>query len=277
VTPPRIFGIPATRAPVVAVISRGPTKWARLGRWDVAEDRYEHGAWMAGTVYPQRCDLSPDGRWLAYFALKPSSSWEAGWTYIAVSRLPWFTALVAWGTDGTWTRGVRFTDDRERWTLPDPAEGDPRPLRARYGLELRRAESFAIERERGWDETEDTPPRAEDDHWDERRVKRVTMRKPRPGDAGTSLLVGGRFAAFRDVRNYDPEVRYALERGTTIDALQDVQWADWDARGRLLVATTDGRLQVRSGAGAGSTLAWEIDLSADEPDPRPPPDEARRW
>jgi hypothetical protein len=131
----------------------------RLGRWDLEDDEYEHGAWLAGTVYPQRCDLSPDGRWFAYFALKPSSTWDAGSTYIAVSRLPWFTALVAWGTDGTWTSGVRFVDDRERWTLPEPAEGNPGPLRSRYGLELRRAETFANERDRGWTETEDTPAR----------------------------------------------------------------------------------------------------------------------
>jgi hypothetical protein len=95
VTPPRIFGIRAIRAPVVAVLARGPSRWMRLGRWDVERDTYEHGAWLAGTVYPERCDLSPDGRWLAYFALKPSSRWDAGWTYVAVSRLPWFTALAA--------------------------------------------------------------------------------------------------------------------------------------------------------------------------------------
>jgi hypothetical protein len=59
---PRIYCIPATRAPVAAVLARGPSDWVRLGRWDLEHDEYEHGAWLAGTVYPQRCDLSPDGR-----------------------------------------------------------------------------------------------------------------------------------------------------------------------------------------------------------------------
>jgi hypothetical protein len=59
--------------------------------------------------------------------------------------------------------------------------------------------------------------------------------------------------------------------------LDGVQWADWDRRGRLLVATTDGRLQVRSGGTTERNVAWEVDLSRDEPDPKPPPDEARRW
>jgi hypothetical protein len=277
VTAPRIFGIHATGAPVVAVIARGPSRWTRLGRWDVGDDRYEHGAWMAGTVYPQRCDLSPDGRWFAYFALKPSSRWDAGWTYVAISRLPWFTALAAWGTDGTWTRGVRFVEDRDRWTLGPPDEGDATPLRERFGLEVRRAETFSVERDRGWVETEDTPSRADDDHWDEQRARWVTMRRPSPSASGRALVVGGRFAAFRDVRNHDPEVWYAVEEAGDLETLDDVQWADWDRRGRLLVATTDGRLQIRDGDPTATGVTWEQDLSADAPDPQRPPEEARRW
>jgi hypothetical protein len=68
VTPPRLFGITAARVPAVAMLGRGPSRWTRLGLWDVERGVYEHGAWMAGTVYLQRCDVPPDGRWLAYFA-----------------------------------------------------------------------------------------------------------------------------------------------------------------------------------------------------------------
>ena len=155
--------------------------------------------------------------------------------------------------------------------------GDPGPLRSHYGLELRRAETFANERESGWTETEDTPARDPRDLWDEKRVRRVTMRKRRPGADDVALIVGGRFAAFRDNRNYDPEVWYGLEREGALETLEGVQWADWDASGRMLVATTDGRLQVRGAEGPDSAVSWEVDLSADEPDPQPPPDEARRW
>jgi hypothetical protein len=276
VTAPRIFGIPATRAPVVAVLARGPSRWMRLGKWDVERDAYEHGAWLAGTVYQQRCDLSPDGRWLAYFALKPSSRWDAGWTYVAISRLPWFTALAAWGTDGTWTRGVRFVDDRARW-IADPDEGDAAPLRARFGLEVRRAETFSVERDRGWTETEDTPPREDDDAWDEKRARRVTMGKRSPADGDVRLIVGGRFAAFRDVRNYDPGVWYALERAGRLETLEGVQWADWDGHGRLLLATTDARLEVRTEPFGERAVVWRHDVSTDRPDPQPPPPEARSW
>ena len=74
----RIFGIGATAADVVAVLRRGPSGWCHVGRWDIAARRYEPGSWLHGTVYPQRCDLSPDGRYLCYFALKGDSTWDLG-------------------------------------------------------------------------------------------------------------------------------------------------------------------------------------------------------
>src|SRR4029450_1417783 len=85
-TPPRIFGIPAARAPIVAVLRRGPSDWSHVGRWDVAAGVYEPGAWIRANLYPQRCDLSPDGRWLCYFTLKGGAHWAAGDTYVAISR-----------------------------------------------------------------------------------------------------------------------------------------------------------------------------------------------
>ena len=78
---PRLYCIPAARAPVVAVFRRGPTDWSHLGRWDLAAGRYEPGAWLRGRVFPRRSDVSPDGRFLCYFAHKPTASWEHGDAY----------------------------------------------------------------------------------------------------------------------------------------------------------------------------------------------------
>lgn len=87
--PPRLFGIPARDVPVVAVLRRGPSAWAQVGRWDVGvTPSYQPGSWLRGTLYPQRCDLSPDGRYLSYFTLRPHADWAPGPTYLAVSRLP---------------------------------------------------------------------------------------------------------------------------------------------------------------------------------------------
>lgn len=272
-TAPRLFGIPAAEAPVVAVIRRGPSDWWHVGRWHVGDQpSYEPGAWVRGTIYPQRCDLSPDGRWLCYFTLRTRADWAAGATYVAVSRLPWATALVAWGTCGTWTRGMHFVPTRQH-EVDRPDEGDVGPLRSRYGLGLAfvRPASFAVERRRGWTERAGSPPANRHDPWDERRAPHVTMQKARPG-GGPALTVTGPYAAFRtfDVELYgEPEYRVDGE------ALPGARWADWTTDGRLLVTTDDGRLQVRDGRGVETR--WEADVSGVTPDPQPPPAEATHW
>jgi hypothetical protein len=183
------------------------------------------------------------------------------------------------GTDGTWTQGVRFVEDREAWDPGAPDDGDPAPLRARFGLRFNRADLFAVERRRGWTETEDSPRRAPDDAWDERRMDRLRMGKVRPGSSGEErLTVGGPYAALRSGYGRWTEIRYALERAGEVRLLSDVQWADWDAEGRLLVATRDGRLQIRDVAGEGpGTVLSEHDLAALHPDPSPPPPDAEHW
>jgi hypothetical protein len=275
--PPRLFGIPASRAPIVAVLRRGPSAWSQVGKWDVERGVYEPGAWIRANLYPQRCDLSPDGRWLCYFTLKASARWKVGPTYIAISRLPWLTALVAWGTCGTWTRGLHFVADRTVWQVQAPAEGDAGPCRKKLGLALTRPAAFAVERRRGWTETPETPLRREGDLWDERRA--VTMEKPHPrAGVRARLRVQGHFAAFRSsLPGEERDVRYELVEDAGTTPLDDVQWADWDAEGRLLVATIDGALQIRTRSRAGAKPRSEIDLTAFTPSPSPPPKEAYRW
>jgi len=278
---PRLFGIPAGDAPVVAVLRRGPSDWSHVGRWEVERGVYEPGAWIKGNLYPQRCDLSPDGRWLCYLTLNAHADWAAGTTYVAVSRLPWLHALAAWGTDGTWSRGAHFVADPREHELVPPDAGDTRELTRRFGLVANRATTFAVERRRGWRETDDTPARAVDDLWDERRADRVVMRKPQPGDErGVHLSVRGYFAAFREgpTRREDPrETTYVLHDGERDTPLADVQWADWDRRGRLLVATTDGRLQIRNPTAGAFVVAHEVDLAEMRPVSIAAPPEARRW
>jgi hypothetical protein len=277
---PRVFGIPATAAPIVAVIRRGPSEWSHIGRWDLARGVYEPGAWLHGRIYPERCDLSPDGRWLAYFTLRGRTSpdWSAGGSYIAISRLPWLKALAAWGTCGTWTRGVHFVDDPRVWDLGEPDEGDAGPCRRKFGMQVTSALAFASEHRRGWSETDDSPPRDARGAWDE-RVDGLTMRKPRPNASpATDLTARGYYAAFRSKLPADDfEFGYDLRFDDTVVELPDVQWADWSADGKLLVATTDGRLQVRAGDPRELEVVWEADLAPFEPDPQPPPREASRW
>jgi hypothetical protein len=237
---------------------------------------YEPGAWIRANLYPQRCDLSPDGRWLCYFTLKGGARWAPGDTYVAISRLPWLTALVAWGTHGTWTRGAHFVDDRSVWEAGPPDAGDPTPCRARVGLAATRPATFAVERRRGWTETADTPPRAAGDMWDEARADRVTMEKPCPRSPGRRRLrVRGSYAAFRESK--PGPITYEVVDGDEVTTLEDVQWAEWDADGRLLVATGEGRLEVRGGARPAQATPAHADLAALAPAPVAPPPEAAQW
>jgi hypothetical protein len=270
--PPRLYCIPATKAPVVAVFRRGPTDWSQVGRWDLVEQRYEPGAWLGGRLFPRRCDLSSDGRWLSYFAHQPSARWEHGEAYVAVSKLPWLTALHAFRTCGTWTRGYFFTDDgsgeaSEVAKLPIP-----------YGLHSIPALQFALERRRGWVEAPDSPPRDPRDTWDERRNARMHKRQP----GGPRLLrveslgwAGGEFGVEQAVDGL--RVLYAMESDGEIELMHDLQWADWDAQGRLLVATRNGRLEVRTLGGDRVDIQPVADLSLLEPDPAPPPPWAGHW
>jgi len=284
----RVFGIGATDADVVAVLLRGPSQWSHVGRWDVAARRYEPGSWLHGTVYPQRCDLSPDGRYLCYFALKANSSWELGTTYVAVSRLPWLTALAAWRTEGTWTRGAHFVADLGRCDLGTPEAGDITGLRGRYGLAATAPATYPVERRRGWRETPGTPARAVSDMWDEDRTEAVQMTRPQPEPVHVRnpwsdrprpwLVVGGGYAAHRTMPDQRDAPRYELRdgpAGSVVEHLDGVQWADWARSGDLLVATTDGRLQIRDRI----TLrpAWEQDLTPLRPTGNPPPAQARHW
>lgn len=270
--PPRIYCIPALKAPIVAVFLRGPTNWSHVGRWDLAERRYEPGAWLRGRIFPRRSDLSPDGRFLCYFAHKPSATWEHGEAYVALSKLPWLTALHAFRTCGTWTRGYSFTENEGSEKPEDTALPIP------YGLCSIAVIQFANERRRGWMEAADSPKRDPMDAWDERRNARIQKRQP----GGSRLLcveslgwAGGEFGVNQAVDGL--RVGYWLEVEGDIQLLDHLQWADWDSEGHLLVATRSGKLQVWNFDGGGLEVVFEEDLSLSKPNPVPAPAWAQRW
>lgn len=269
--PPRIYCIPATEASIVAVFRRGPTNWAHVGRWDITNGTYEPGAWLGGRLFPRRSDLSPDGKYLCYFAHKPSATWELGEAYVAISKLPWLTALHAFATCGTWTRGYSFTSDGSG------GQADP-PLPIPYGLKASRAEQFATERRRGWEEAPDCPARDPRDTWDERRNVRMRKRQP---DGSRWLCVesvgsvGGEFSLGQSVDGMC--VLYSLEADGQVALLDEFQWADWDRDGRLLVATKSGHLQIHCVGAAGMPVVCDVDLSQLDPAPSAAPAWATRW
>ena len=112
--------------------------------------------------------------------------------------------------------------------------------------------------------------------WDERRS--VVLTKPRPsGKAGLRGPIGAHRSGLKKEGAIEwrlPAYRLVQPKRTT--ELAEVTWADWDHRGRLLVATQDARLQVRDVDSPALTVLCEHVITA-LPSSGPAPEWARRW
>ena len=73
--PARLHAILARKADTAVVFRRGPSNKTAVLEWHLDSDTFSLGQWFYGSFYPYRCDISPDGRHLVYFAAKygPSS------------------------------------------------------------------------------------------------------------------------------------------------------------------------------------------------------------
>lgn len=101
----RLYVILAREAPVGVVFRRGPSRQVQLIRWNLKDDTFEPGQWLKARVYERRCDLSPGGTLMIYFAATykaPLRSWTA------ISKPPWFTALALWPKGDGWNGGGQF-------------------------------------------------------------------------------------------------------------------------------------------------------------------------
>jgi hypothetical protein len=88
--------------PVGVVFRRGPSRSVLLISWNTADDTFRTGQWLRGRIYVRRCDLSPEGDPLLYFAAnyrEPYRSWSA------ISRPPFLTALSMWPKGDGWGGG----------------------------------------------------------------------------------------------------------------------------------------------------------------------------
>ena len=105
----------AREAPIGLVIRRGPSKSVCTLLWDRRRDKFTLGQWMRGRIYERRCDLSPDGKHLIYFAMNGrwSSKTKGSWT--AVSRVPYLKAITLFSKGDCWNGGGLFLSDEDFW------------------------------------------------------------------------------------------------------------------------------------------------------------------
>jgi hypothetical protein len=112
----RLHVLLAREAPLAVVIRRGPAQRVGVFGWNRDTGEISPGQWLAGRIYERRCDLSPDGRHLIYFAM--NGKWQdpvskGSWT--AISRAPWLKAVTFYPWGDCWGGGGLFLDDRRYW------------------------------------------------------------------------------------------------------------------------------------------------------------------
>ena len=113
--PARIHVLLAREAPLGLVIRRGPSKHVATLLWDREHDTFQLGQWLKGRIYERRCDLSPDGNYLIYFAMNGKWDAESKGSWSAISRAPYLKALAMFPKGDCWYGGGLWTSNRSYW------------------------------------------------------------------------------------------------------------------------------------------------------------------
>jgi len=313
--PCRLYGILARDEPRAILFRRGPYWRIQLICWDTSTDKFEPGQWFKGRIHERRCDLSPDGRLLVYFAFTANRSkrpdYDSG-TWTAVSRPPYLTALARWLNHGTYDGGGLFLENTvlgldnaggysPRWhrgpsepTLPIKVTN----LNLRFGednlLEAIRDKRDGWKVIQGLDITDPGAPtqpppiplaieRGEPIPEDylkalSRWLEKECVRKELMTDK--SRIVEKRMNSFRlrkEVRRERAELvqKYELA-GSSLD-LGKVEWADWDQGQRLVFARRGCIFAVRPGHGRSPKIHQLADFNSNRFQPLKAPQWALEW
>ena len=286
----RLFVLIARGAEVAVIFRRGPSKSVLLVRWNLADDSFEAGQWLRGRIYERRCDLSPSGERLIYFAATHRPPF-ATWT--AVSRPPYFTALALWPKGDAWGGGGLFRDENEILLnhqesaltlaeeyqipreitvsrLPYGGGGEDDPIFsdriARDGWNLLQEARWLKQPEGGrvsW--TSETP-----EIWS----------KPHPAKSGWTLQMRTLGLHERQGPWYVTEYAVVDDAGRVLRDLGRADWADWQSSGDLLFGR-DGKIfrdaMGSKGIDVNPTIRQLIDLSTLKFESREPVPLAMEW
>jgi hypothetical protein len=283
--PARLHPLQAPAAGVAVIFRRGPSRHVEVIRWDMRRDAIERGHWFHGRIYERRCDLSPDGELLVYFAAKYGSR-DGGnvdrlYSWTAVSRPPWLTALALWPKGDCWFGGGLFTARRHLRLNHRPNEATPQPGREPRGLAVEpdpeaRGEndplySARLERD-GWTlrEAWELEMRGQDEFY----VTHVPELRVRAHPTAPFTIELRRRI---DRLKYRELFRVVGPTGEVALPVGRIDWVDWDATGRLFVLV-DGTLRVATLHGAAmGELRMLADFDPDRFEERPTPAHARAW
>jgi hypothetical protein len=266
IVPCRHYVILAREASTGVILRRGPSKWFQIIKWDTATDTFEHGQWFHGRIYEDRCDLSPDGTKLVYFAANYANHDErVGIAWTGVSKVPYLTALAFFPQGYSINHGGGlFISNTEVRLHSEPAPGTntvfahegrcPSELKVTaFGSLENTMNALALRQKRnGWKNGKEKP----------HPQKPLTLLT---GASSLEHMATGRSFIVRDTKR---NLQIPLNRAV---------WADWDKQGRLVYAQ-GGRLFVGEFDGSGRIEPREIaDFNSHKPERVETPDWAKVW
>ncbi len=226
--PARLHLLRAHDAPIIAIVRRGPSKLFHVIKWNTEKDKLEYGSWFSGTLYPMRCDLSFDGKWMVYLAMG-----AGGETWNGCCQLPFLKTHLKGENNGTWNGGGVWRDARtlllnrwldERGHVPFETE----PMNTGRGED--EGVLYAKMARDGWERN--------GDNWGTKERAKNNRTRVVDDDGWSWRFCGKGPTLHCFFRGY-------LERGRTFEFRvadnpgllnEAVEWATFDARGHLVVA-----------------------------------------
>jgi hypothetical protein len=294
--PARLFVLLARTAPVGVILRRGPSQWVQLIKWNTDTDTFEPGQWFKGRIYEDKCDLSPDGKLLIYFAKKSGNSFkhpDYGDSWTAISKPPYFTALALWPVWGMWRGGGLFRSNEAVYLNHHPAQ-QPHPDHQPHDLEVIQDEDWYVDvgilSERmsrdGWESIqtgkdialrlkENSPELLEwhrYDYWLE-KLDRPSIWYKRVKDYALEKHHFG----YRAQRGHIAKHYLINRRNNKRVELSSATWADGDPQERVLF-TKEGKLFTAAITAKGELALTELaDFNANKPEPIETPAWAKKW
>ena len=283
--PARLFIIVARKCHSAVIFRRGPSKWVQLIKWNTKTDTFEAGQWFHGRIYERRCDLSPDGSLLIYFAQKISARTmkdkEYTYAWTAISKPPYLTALALWPKADCWDGGGLFHSDKAvqlnhlRGAKPHPSHKPPGWLHISPKTSGR-GEDDPIFSERldrdGWSLQQEWKLENRG-HPKWYRTIQPEVREKRSRSQKQLLRL------TRSVERLDYTEEFSVTRGTKMQSqlITRASWADLDHGGRLIFAR-DGKVFAGQLYDSGTFKETELaDFNSSRPQPLPSPPQAKKW
>src|ERR1044072_1506626 len=103
--PARVHALIPQNGKTAVVIRRGPSKRVCILSWNTETDEVSVSQWLKGRIYERRSDISPDGKYWAYFAMNGQWESEVKGAWTAIARTPWLKAISLFAKGDCWFGG----------------------------------------------------------------------------------------------------------------------------------------------------------------------------